>query len=78
MKLGKINMMYVSIVAWVLTFYFLATGVHDWKLWVTVSVAFADRLFQQLILFMMAQGMKKMARQMMASFDPSMRSGSGS
>lgn len=67
MKLGKINLLYLSIVAWVLTFYFLATGVHDWKLWLTISVIFVDRLFQQLVMLIMASGMKKLARQLLAS-----------
>lgn len=66
MKLGPVNFFYIGIFAWVMTFYFIATGVHDWKLWIVATVALLERLFVQLALFLMARGMKAMARQVMS------------
>jgi hypothetical protein len=52
---GKVNTFYVALFAWVMTFYFLATGVHDWKLWVVVSIAFLERMLMQFLLYLMSR-----------------------
>ncbi len=53
MKLKMNYLFYVGFAAWVLTFYFLITGEHDWKLWVTVSIAFLERILFQLSILLL-------------------------
>lgn len=61
----RINLFSLALVSWAMVIYLIATGNLSWFLWFFIGVLILDRILLQATLWIEAQMLKAMAKQMM-------------